>query len=117
MPGGLVARPGLPMAFYPLGSTVVVRHVGTAAGAPSSNRQAFLVGHEHTISCVALSHSGKYLVTGEKHDVGTKVRSWGRIEILSNWAPWIFNNQGLIFKIIKMESKKDSYMTDKRRVE
>lgn len=72
VPGGLVARPGLPMAFYPLGSTVVVRHIGTAA---PFNRQAFLVGHEHTISCVDLSPSGKYLVTGEGHDVGTKVRT------------------------------------------
>ena len=76
VPGGLVARPGLPMAFYPLGSTVVVRHVGSTAGGVPSNRQAFLVGHEHNISCVDLSVSGKYLVTGEHHDVGTKVRKY-----------------------------------------
>ena len=80
MPGGLVARPGLPMAFYPLGSTVVVRHLGSVAGA-APNRQAFLVGHEHPICCVALSQSGKYLVTGEQHDVGTKVRRSVNISI------------------------------------
>ena len=69
VPGGVVARPGLPLAFYPLGSTVVARHIGAAA----ANRQAFLVGHEHTVGCVDLSLSGKYLVTGESHEIGTKV--------------------------------------------
>ena len=91
MPGGLVARPGLPMAFYPLGSTVVVRHVGNVAGAPS-NRQAFLVGHEHAVSCVDLSQSGKYLVTGEQHDVGTKVRSY--MEVLYLIHPDVYKMEG-----------------------
>jgi hypothetical protein len=68
---GLVCRPHLPFAFYPLGSTVVVRHLNVAA--TSSKRQSFLVGHDYVISCVDLSESGKYLITGETHQIGTKV--------------------------------------------
>jgi len=60
-------------AFYPLGSTLVARSLG-AGGGPNGCGQHLLTGHAHPICCLHLSNSGHLLVTGEEHQVGTKVR-------------------------------------------
>lgn len=59
VPRGLVLHPGDKHLIYPLGSTIVVKHL-------LSNSQHFLQndGHEHTVSCITLSKSGKYLASG-----------------------------------------------------
>ena len=51
--------------IYPLGSTVVIKHL-------LSNSQTFLQrdGHEHPISTLNLSISGKYLASGEESHMG-----------------------------------------------
>lgn len=60
VPNGLLLHPGDQHIIYPLGSTIVVKHL-------LKNTQAFLQrgGHNSTISCLALSRSGKYLATGQ----------------------------------------------------
>ena len=64
---GLRCDPSGSKAYYPLGSSVTVRHVAAGGG------QEFLTGHTHPIGCLALSNSGKFLATGEKHMIGSKV--------------------------------------------
>lgn len=51
---------------YPMGSFVVVKNV-------KSDREAFLDGHEHEISCISLSHDGTKVVSGESNIIGVKV--------------------------------------------
>ena len=55
------------LVFYPLGSSVVVRHLSEGG-----RRQSFLTGHSYPISCIEVG--GDILVTGEEHQIGTKVR-------------------------------------------
>ena len=64
---GLRCSPCGDKAYYPLGSSITVRHVAAGGG------QEFLTGHTHPIGCLALSNSGKYLATGETHLIGSKV--------------------------------------------
>ncbi len=75
--GGLAASAGAggeQRAFYPLGNSVVVRHLA------GSGSMTFLTGgHQHRISCLHLSEeTGAYLATGEEHEIGTKVLTAGR---------------------------------------
>jgi WD40 repeat protein len=62
---GLILHPGDEHAIYPLGTTVVIKHL-------LSNSQTFLQrnGHTHEISCMALSSSGKFLASGEETNMG-----------------------------------------------
>ena len=64
---GLRCAPTGDKAYYPLGSSITVRHVASGGG------QEFLTGHTHPIGCLALSCSGKFLATGETHMIGSKV--------------------------------------------
>ena len=68
VPNGLCSSSvgGGSRVFYPLGNSVVVRKL-------DSGNQTFLTGHVHVIACLHLSESGKILVTGERHQIGTKV--------------------------------------------
>ena len=77
---GLVTVPDVPLAFYPLGSTVIVRHLRHGEG----GKQSFLTGHQHPISCVAISKSGKFVATGEEHEIGTKVHSSNCVVLYRN---------------------------------
>ena len=52
---GLRCAPSGDKAYYPLGSSITVRHIATGGG------QEFLTGHTHPIGCLAMSNSGKYL--------------------------------------------------------
>lgn len=62
---GLILHPGDKHIIYPLGSTVVVKHL-------LENTQAFLQknGHDRAISCLSLSSTGKYLATGQVSHMG-----------------------------------------------
>jgi len=57
---GLILHPGDQHIVYPLGSTIVVKHL-------TENTQTFLQrdGHNKNVSCLALSSSGKYLASGQ----------------------------------------------------
>lgn len=60
--------PNKGLAYYPMGSSVVVwpfREEG---------QKSFLTGHTYLIGSIALSDSGRYLATGETDVVGTKVK-------------------------------------------
>ena len=59
VPGGLVVHPSNKYVLYPLGSTVVIRDVGS----PQSQR--FLRGHSDAVSCIAVSPSGRYVASGQ----------------------------------------------------
>jgi WD40 repeat protein len=62
---GLILHPGNQHVVYPLGSTIVVRHLET-------NTQTFLQrdGHDQEVSCLALSSTGKYLASGQSSHMG-----------------------------------------------
>ena len=65
VPGGVLLHPDDVRLFYPLGSTIVVRHL-------TSNAQHFLSkgGHDHDISALALSPCGRYLASGQSTHSG-----------------------------------------------
>lgn len=62
---GLLLHPGDKHIIYPLGSTIVVRHL-------TQNTQTFLQkdGHNKSVSCLALSSTGKYLASGQTTYMG-----------------------------------------------
>jgi WD40 repeat protein len=62
---GLILHPGDEHILYPLGSTIVVKHL-------TQNTQTFLQkgGHDRKVSCQALSPSGKYLASGQVTHMG-----------------------------------------------
>jgi len=62
---GLILHPGDQHIIYPLGSTIVVKHL-------TENTQTFLQkgGHDLSVSCLTLSASGKYLASGQHTHMG-----------------------------------------------
>lgn len=60
VPRGLLLHPLDQHIIYPLGSTIVVKHL-------INNSQYFLQknGHDRAVSCLALSATGKYLASGQ----------------------------------------------------
>lgn len=63
--GGLNIHPDRSHLVYPLGSTLIVKHLKTG-------EQSFLTGHSNNVSCVAFSKSGKYLASGQVTHMGFK---------------------------------------------
>jgi WD40 repeat protein len=65
VPNGLILHPGDEHIIYPLGSSIVVKHL-------TDNTQTFLQtnGHTNTVSCLSLSSTGKYLASGEETHMG-----------------------------------------------
>jgi hypothetical protein len=63
--GGLLLRPDDNTLIYPLGSTVVLRNL-------VNNTQTFLRknGHDRSVSCIALSPSGRLLASGQVTHMG-----------------------------------------------
>lgn len=70
MKQGLWLHPDDQHIIYPLGSTVVVKHL-------TNNTQHFLQknGHDAAVSCLALSPSGRYLASGQSTHMAFPV-SW-----------------------------------------
>ena len=68
VPNGLLVDPQQGMAYYPLGSSIVVLPI------KGTGQKSFLTGHTYLIGTIAISNSGKYLASGETDNVGTKVR-------------------------------------------
>jgi hypothetical protein len=54
---GLVLHPDNEHIVFPLGTTIVVRHI-------ISRTQQFLQGHDNDISVITVSSSGKYIASG-----------------------------------------------------
>ena len=52
--------------LYPLGCFIVLKNIVT-------QREAFLDGHNNDISCIALSHDGNTIASGQTHLMGVKV--------------------------------------------
>merc|ERR1719183_3309808 len=63
--GGLCYTPCGQYLLYPLGSIVVIRNL-------ASNRVGFLEGHTSDVSCIAVSHDGQRLATGQANHGGVK---------------------------------------------
>ena len=59
--------PSLPLQYvvYPLGHNVVVKNI-------SANCQAFLQGHNGDVTCLAVSHDGTMLATGQQSEEGAR---------------------------------------------
>lgn len=66
IPNGLNRLPGSESIVYPLGSTVVIESVA------GKHTQRFLQGHNGTVTCVAVSRSGKYIASGQETYAGYK---------------------------------------------
>mmetsp|Transcript_2170 Transcript_2170/g.3203 ORF Transcript_2170/g.3203 Transcript_2170/m.3203 type:complete len:657 (-) Transcript_2170:238-2208(-) len=65
VPSGLRYTPCGQYIVYPLGSIIVVRNL-------EMNKQSFLEGHTNTVSCLAVSHDGTKVVSGQIHHSGVK---------------------------------------------
>ena len=52
--------------IYPLGSFVVIKNVRT-------EKEAFLDGHSQEVSCLAVSHDGRKIASGQVNFLGVKV--------------------------------------------
>ena len=65
VPGSVLLHPDDQRLFYPLGSTIVVKHLRT-------NAQHFLSkgGHDRDISALALSPCGRFLASGQSTHLG-----------------------------------------------
>jgi hypothetical protein len=63
---GLVLHPDNEHILFPLGTTIVLRHI-------ISRTQNFLRGHDNDISVIAVSNSGKYIASGQKTYSGFQV--------------------------------------------
>jgi hypothetical protein len=63
---GLVLHPDNEHIVFPLGTTIVVRHI-------ISRTQQFLQGHDNDISVITVSSSGKYIASGQKTHSGFQV--------------------------------------------
>lgn len=66
MNGGCVLHPDNEHIIFPLGTTIVVRHI-------MSRTQRFLRGHDNDISVIIVSSSGKYIASGQKTHMGFQV--------------------------------------------
>ena len=67
--GGCVLHPDNEHIIFPLGTTIVVRHI-------MSRTQRFLRGHDNDISVIIVSSSGKYIASGQKTHMGFQVSLW-----------------------------------------
>jgi cilia- and flagella-associated protein 52 len=63
---GCVLHPDNEHIIFPLGTTIVVRHIMTRT-------QRFLRGHDNDISVIVVSSSGKYIASGQKTHMGFQV--------------------------------------------
>ncbi len=52
--------------MYPLGSFIVLKNI-------VSDKEGFLDGHSHDITCIAMSHDGNKLASGQTQFAGVKV--------------------------------------------
>ena len=59
VPAGLATHPTEHTILFPLGHNIVIRHVDDIS------QQRFLRGHSGQVTCLAISHSGKYVVSGQ----------------------------------------------------
>lgn len=62
---GLIVHPDGENMIYALGSTVVIQNLKTY-------EQTFLRGHTNTVSCIAISPSGKFIASGQETHMGFK---------------------------------------------
>jgi WD40 repeat protein len=60
---GLLLHPDNEHLIYPLGSTIVIRHVVT-------RQQHFLRGHDQRVSCITVSKSGNLIASGQQTYMG-----------------------------------------------
>ena len=60
---GLILHPDNESIIFPLGCTIIVRHVVSRA-------QTFLQGHDNEITCLTVSKNGNLLASGQKTHSG-----------------------------------------------
>ncbi|CAG9315816.1 unnamed protein product [Blepharisma stoltei] len=65
---GLILHPDNEHIIYPLGSTIVVRHI-------VSRVQTFLRGHDQRVSCITISRSGNLIASGQQTHMGFQAQA------------------------------------------
>lgn len=65
IPQGLHYTPCGQYMVYPLGSLIVIKNIGT-------QKESFLNGHTKEVSCIAVSHDGQKLASGQVNHLGVK---------------------------------------------
>ena len=63
---GLILHPDNEHIIFPLGTTIVVRHI-------ISRTQEFLRGHDNEVSVIVVSNTGKYIASGQRTYQGFQV--------------------------------------------
>lgn len=79
---GLILHPDNEHLLFPLGTTIVVRHI-------ISRTQQFLRGHENSISAIVVSPSGKYLASCDTTHMG----------FLADIIIWDFESMELLHRL------------------
>lgn len=79
---GLILHPDNEHLVFPLGSTIIVRHI-------ISRTQTFLRGHDNEISCITISPSGKYIASGQKTFMGFQ----------ADIIVWDFEDKSLLYRL------------------
>jgi WD40 repeat protein len=67
VPAGLHYHPNKTHLIYSLGSTLVIKKIGS-----SSDKSVFLQEHNGPITCISVSKSGKYIASGQSTHMGFK---------------------------------------------
>lgn len=65
---GLQLHPDNEHIIYPLGSTIVIRHI-------VSRTQTFLRGHDQKVSCITISRSGNLIASGQQTHMGFQAQA------------------------------------------
>ena len=79
---GLRLHPDNEHIIFPLGSTIIIRNI-------VQRTQTFLRGHDNDITCIAISHSGRYIASGQKTYSGFN----------ADIIVWDFHDHKMLYKL------------------
>ena len=99
LPRGLIVHPDEKHIIYSLGCNVIIQNINSPHVEP-------LWGHDNAVSCIAVSHSGKYLASGQVTHSGFKVHLTflksrlgdQQLKLRENWGKFLKTVE-LIFEI------------------
>ena len=95
LPRGLIVHPDEKHIIYSLGCNVIIQNINSPHVEP-------LWGHDNAVSCIAVSHSGKYLASGQVTHSGFKVRlTFLKSKLGDQQIELLENSQGKLLKTVE----------------